>query len=79
LKEKVGPKVQGKPERSARFALPAHKQHAAFFCISHVLATKQHEFLQIQLFQMLIVVKSSSATNGRRCIPLAFFKAINVL
>jgi hypothetical protein len=32
LKEKVGPKVQGKPERSARFALPTHKQHpTAFF------------------------------------------------
>jgi hypothetical protein len=56
LKEKVGPKVQGKPERSARFALPAHSntQLLSVSCI-YLITANLHEFLQTQLFQMPIM------------------------
>jgi hypothetical protein len=55
LKEKVGPKVQGKPERSARFALPTHKYHPTAFFIFHLFTDIVLMFLQTQLFQMPIV------------------------
>jgi len=75
LKEKVGPKVQGKPERSARFALPTHSNTQLLSSSFMFLQSLMLLFLQAQLFQKPIVVEYLRITNDRRCIPLAFFKA----
>jgi hypothetical protein len=37
------------------------------------------EFLQAQLFQMPIVVESTCAINVRCCIPLPFFRVLDIL
>jgi hypothetical protein len=70
LMQKVEPKMEASPNRSARFA--AHAQQQSYrLHLSFYFVCKQHVALLLYNFFKTSCL-SSGVTNDRRCIPLSF-------